>query len=89
MEFEDLNPQKNAMGQRVYRPRDIEVAYLIKKLLYQEGYTIAGARKQLKKEIARLGGNTEPPDREELRNEFKEFRSRLREILTLLGRNVK
>lgn len=89
MEFEDLNPQKNPMGQRVYRTRDIEIAYLIKKLLYEEGYTIAGARKQLKKEIARLGGDAAAPDREEILHKLKEFRGRLKEILTLLNRDGK
>ena len=83
MEFEDLNPQKNAMGQRVYRPRDIEIAYLIKKLLYEEGYTIAGARKQLKREIARLAGG-EGPDLEDLRENIRKIRGELVEILTLL-----
>lgn len=89
MEFEDLNPQKNAMGQRVYRTRDIEVAYLIKRLLYEEGYTIAGARKQLKKEIARLGGDAAVPDRDEIVQSLKKVRSQLQEILTLLHRDDK
>ena len=89
MEFEDLNPQKNAMGQRVYRSRDIEVAYLIKRLLYEEGYTIAGARKQLKKEIAKLEGGTAAPDREEIVRRLKKFRTDLQEILTLLQRGGK
>ena len=89
MEFEDLNPQKNAMGQRVYRARDIEIVYLIKKLLYEEGYTIAGARKQLKREIARLGGDDSIPDRDEIAKKLKELRLGLREILTLLQRGDK
>jgi DNA-binding transcriptional MerR regulator len=87
-EFEDLQPPKNAMGQRVYRTRDIEVVYLIKKLLYEEGYTIAGARKQLRKEIVKQdSGSTY--DSEHVQDELKKIQGELREILTLLERDSK
>jgi DNA-binding transcriptional MerR regulator len=46
-EFPQLAPDKSRTGQRVYRPRDVELILEIKKLLYEEGYTIAGARKKL------------------------------------------
>lgn len=46
-EFSSLAPPKNKAGQRTYRPHDIELILTIRKLLYEEGYTIAGARKQL------------------------------------------
>jgi len=46
-EFPQLAPQKNRAGQRVYRRRDVEVVLRIKELLYEEGYTIAGAKKRL------------------------------------------
>ncbi len=46
-EFAALTPPKSKSGQRTYRPRDIELLLQIKKLLYEEGFTIAGARKQL------------------------------------------
>lgn len=52
-EFPSLAPAKNRAGQRVYRQRDIEVVLTIKRLLYQEGYTIAGARKKLLEELRR------------------------------------
>jgi DNA-binding transcriptional MerR regulator len=87
-EFEELQPEKNPMGQRVYRPRDIEVIYLIKKLLYEEGYTIAGARKQLKKELAKTGEDSQI-SQEELAEDLRKLRWELKEILTLLSRNVK
>jgi len=82
-EFEDLNPQKNPMGQRIYGQRDIEVAHHIKRLLYEEGYTIAGARKQLKRQLAEAGS----PEwsRERMREGLQRLRQGLREILTLLG----
>ena len=46
-EFPALSPRKGRNGQRVYRPRDIELILKIRKLLYEEGYTIAGARKHM------------------------------------------
>jgi DNA-binding transcriptional MerR regulator len=46
-EFPSLAPRKNKAGQRTYRPKDIELLLTIRKLLYEDGFTIAGARKQL------------------------------------------
>jgi DNA-binding transcriptional MerR regulator len=46
-EFASLAPPKNKSGQRTYRPKDIQLLLKIKKLLYEDGFTIAGARKQL------------------------------------------
>lgn len=46
-EFSMLQPQKNRSGQRTYRRKDVEMALRIKELLYQEGFTIAGAKRKL------------------------------------------
>ncbi len=46
-EFKKLNPQKSFTGQRTYRVRDIQIALTIKKLLYDDQYTIAGAIQKL------------------------------------------
>jgi DNA-binding transcriptional MerR regulator len=46
-EFPQLAAEKNRSGQRVYRRQDIDLILRIKKLLYEEEYTIAGARKVL------------------------------------------
>lgn len=46
-EFPSLSPPKSKSGQRTYRPKDIELLLRIRNLLYEEGYTIAGARKRL------------------------------------------
>jgi DNA-binding transcriptional MerR regulator len=54
-EFPMLAPQKNRAGQRVYRKRDVEMALRIKELLYEDQYTIAGAKKRLSNEL-RGGG---------------------------------
>jgi DNA-binding transcriptional MerR regulator len=47
-EFPMISPQKSASGQRVYRRSDVETVLLIKHLLYEERYSIDGARKRLR-----------------------------------------
>lgn len=46
-EFESLRPRKTGSGHRIYRRKDLELLLRIKELVYVEGYTIAGARRQL------------------------------------------
>jgi DNA-binding transcriptional MerR regulator len=50
-EFPMLSPQKNRSGQRSYRRKDVEIAVRIKELLYDELFTIAGAKKKLQSEL--------------------------------------
>src|SRR5512134_214404 len=57
-EFAALAPAKNSSGQRIYRRRDIETVLRIKQLLYEEGFTIAGAKKRLEAEMT---GRVETP----------------------------
>src|SRR6266850_5691989 len=49
--FPMLAPQKNRAGQRVYRRKDVEMVMRIRDLLYEEKFTIAGAKKKLLDEI--------------------------------------
>ncbi len=49
-EFPQLKPHKGGTGQRLYRRRDVEAVLQIKALLYDEGYTISGARQAIKTE---------------------------------------
>src|SRR6185295_15479319 len=49
-EFPMLAPQKNRAGQRVYRRKDVEMVLRIRDLLYEEKFTIAGAKKKLQDE---------------------------------------
>jgi len=51
-EFPALAPAKNSSGQRIYRRKDIETVLRIKQLLYEEGFTIAGAKKRLESEMS-------------------------------------
>lgn len=55
-EFRSLRPKKSARGQRVYSRRDVETLARIKELLYDQGFTIAGAKKRLRER------GVEPPE---------------------------
>ncbi len=48
-EFPAIQPTKSSTKQRLYRKKDMEAIFSIKHLLYEKGFTIAGARKELKK----------------------------------------
>jgi DNA-binding transcriptional MerR regulator len=47
-EFDVLKPTKNRAGQRMFKKQDVELVLEIKRLLYEEKFTIAGAKKKLK-----------------------------------------
>ncbi len=53
-EFKELNPDKDDADQRRYRVSDIQVVLAIQKLLYEDRFTIEGARKRLRDEIRRV-----------------------------------
>lgn len=84
-EFAQLKPVKSSTGQRMYRRREVEQVLRVKKLLYEEGYTIAGAKQHLKAEARAAKSQTPllfPPAP---RPEWKRVRQGLQEILTLLS----
>lgn len=54
-EFPPLSPDKSKSGQRVYSEEDLAIIRRIKELLYEEGFTIAGAKKKLESELAAGG----------------------------------
>ncbi len=87
-EFPALAPAKNNSGQRIYRRRDIETILRIKKLLYEEGFTIAGAKKRLEQEMKEPTSGATPTsleaDAESLRDRIEEIKAELRGILALL-----
>lgn len=92
-EFEQLRPQKNRAGNRVYTDKDIEIIKLIKKLTREDRYTIEGARQvlgsvSLENGVAELleglgesGAEDTPPD---LREDLKAIRSTLVDLLKTL-----
>lgn len=84
-QFRQLRPTKNSAGNRVYRPGDIELVLFLKRLLYDEKYTIDGARKRLAE--LRSGGDladeTHTALAPELLGAMKEELVTLQELLTL------
>ncbi|HAV43179.1 TPA: MerR family transcriptional regulator [bacterium] len=72
-EFDSLAPKKNETGQRVYRREDIEIILRIKDLLYNQGYTIAGARKRLNQELRGRINSASLLTPSVLRREFEEM----------------
>jgi DNA-binding transcriptional MerR regulator len=94
-EFPALSPPKSKSGQRTYRPKDIEILLKIRKLLYEDGFTIAGARKKLSardsvpssdKSHTKSGadGSAKKPPRST--EKLQEVKTELENILTLLDR---
>ncbi|MGH9500933.1 MAG: MerR family transcriptional regulator [Terriglobales bacterium] len=83
-EFPHLKPVKSSTGQRMYRHKDVESVLRIKKLLYEEGFTIAGARHQLRMENKTDKKQTPLPFPERT-SDLKYIRQGLKEILGLLS----
>lgn len=83
-QFPALKPSKNRAGNRVYQRKEIRLVILVKRLLYEEKYTIEGARQKV--EELRRGGDVEEAAQRSLdRATVDEVRAELREIVDLLG----
>jgi len=67
-QFGVLNPTKNRAGNRVYRPKEIEIILLVKHLLYEKKYTIEGANNRLVE--MRRAGKLEEERQDVLEPEF-------------------
>lgn len=79
-EFPFLHPRKNKAGQRVYLGKDIDTILKIKKMLYEEGFTIAGVKKKF---------NVEPKTDAESKfyaKAIKKVKKDLKDILNLMSR---
>jgi DNA-binding transcriptional MerR regulator len=92
-EFPMLEPVKSASGHRLYRQEDVDMVFRIKRLLYDEGFTISGARRHLREHEA--GSENEnriarpaPEISAQLLNRkmLLDLRDSLRAFLTLLER---
>ncbi len=81
-EFSALSPEKSKSGQRVYTQEEIGLIGRIKELLYEEGFTIAGAKKKLEAELA-AGGSGETSS-----SEGSELDTRVTERLQTLRQGV-
>jgi len=85
-EFPTLKPEKGRSGHRLYRRKDVETVVQIRRLLYDEGYTIEGARKRIA-ELSRKRAEQKSlfhvaPDGTHLRSLKRELES----VLTILSR---
>ncbi|MBI3665561.1 MAG: MerR family transcriptional regulator [Acidobacteria bacterium] len=95
-EFPMLQPKKGKAGHREYKRKDVELILEIKRLLYDEGFTISGARKALKEKTRpgrkkaaatdqvplQFSASTSKP-----RPSLKELRKELEEIVNLLKKD--
>ena len=81
-EFGALRPQKTQSNQRLYRRRDVELLLTIKRLLYAEGFTIAGAKKKIGRAGSDARAPSAPGDNAEL---IARVRSDIEDILALVG----
>jgi DNA-binding transcriptional MerR regulator len=81
-EFPALHPKKSKGNQRVYTRREIDLILQIKKLLYEEGLTIAGAKKKLSGSAVRSAHVIQAPHREEA---LDRVRRELEEVLHILS----
>jgi len=85
-EFPQLKPGKSGTGQRMYRRRDVENVLRIRKLLYEDGFTISGARQQIRVEAKATSKVQAPlPFPRRQSSELKRVRQGLREILGMLS----
>ena len=82
-EFPMLEPRKTASGHRQYKRKDVELVLAIKRLLYEDKYTIAGARQALRMR-RRKAPPQEAADGRLSREALREIRGQLEEILALL-----
>ena len=82
-QFDVLRPNKNRAGNRVYRPKEVEIILLVRDLLYERKYTIEGARQKLKE--LRKGGELKEQRQEVVGPAFLEgIKADLLEIRDLL-----
>lgn len=88
-EFPQLKPNKSSTGQRMYRRRDLENVLRIKTLLYDQGFTIAGARQQLRTEAKATKDQVGLPFPRRSTDGLKRVRQGLQEILSILTRSAK
>src|SRR5216684_9354465 len=92
-EFPMLEPVKSPSGHRLYRQDDVDMVFRIKRLLYDEGFTIAGARRHLRDPngtndadgaVFSAGGTSEGASQLLSRKMLLDLRDSLRAFLTLL-----
>ena len=84
-EFPQLKPVKSTTGQRMYRRKDVEVLLRIKELLYEQGFTISGARQYLRAEASDHKNQHPLPFPSRRPAELAHIRHGLQELLGILS----
>ena len=86
-EFPQFKPNKSSTGQRLYRRKDVENIVRVKKLLYEEGYTINGARQFLKSESRSNRSQAALPFQpvNNHRKDLRDIRQGLKDVLGILS----
>ncbi len=89
--FKMLEPVKSPNGHRLYRQQDVDMVFKIKRLLYDEGFTIAGARRHLREQAGLNGDEDDASQIEDTpqllsRKMLLDLRDTLRAFLTLLDK---
>ncbi len=82
-EFNTIKPIRTKSEQRLYRRKDLEELVLIKRLLYQDRFTIAGAKKRLQEIRKESHGVSE--DAEECREILRSIKQELKAIRDILS----
>jgi len=88
-EFKDIRPAKSKSRQRLYRKRDLHLILEIKKLLYEQRYTLEGAKKKLEKGVTQHAAVPESnvvTDDDRVRRSLREIREELEALSRLLSR---
>lgn len=89
-EFPQLKPHKGGTGQRLYRRRDVETVLHIKNLLYDEGYTIPGARQVIKTEqrqkAPQLALDIEVDAKPQANRQLRKLQKEMRDLVDHLSR---
>ncbi len=85
-EFPELRPAKNRAGNRIYKKSDIQVIFAIKRLLYEDKFTIEGARQKLRhmRENHELSGQLSLLDKMQKNGFLEEIRDSLIDCLKIL-----
>ncbi len=76
-EFKRIHPKRTPSGQRLYRKKDVELILLIKFLLYEKRFTIAGAKQYLNSRSEKKGKSPSRDILDEIRMELKSIRDML------------
>jgi DNA-binding transcriptional MerR regulator len=83
-QFRMLRPKKNRAGNRMYRPKDIALIMTIRKMLYEHGYTISGARKKLLDDRRSSTGTPVSGEKEGATQLLRQVRKELEEVLSMV-----